>query len=228
MHVFFIYARAVHVCIFAMELRHDFPINSPRKSREINWLTISGCYPVSQNTNIRCPDSILISELILVETYEVDPFLPFSLDPGARKTHVRSRSENTRAAQCPCDSWRSNLVTSYWWNYEQRSTTEGRPWRSATLRHLASSSPTTWSARWALATPSSVGCRPTKQEPHPDLVVAERGTLICCLAVIYKPQPESCRDSRGAWCVTDSLVFVCQQSMTGLQCSRSVCNGGGR
>jgi len=37
-----IYTRTVHVCKFTISLCHDFTINSSRKSREINCLTISG------------------------------------------------------------------------------------------------------------------------------------------------------------------------------------------
>jgi len=44
--IFFLYVRTLDVCI-AIKLCHDFTINLPRKSREINCLTISGCNPVS-------------------------------------------------------------------------------------------------------------------------------------------------------------------------------------
>jgi len=38
---------ACDVCIFTIKLCHDFTINLFCKSREINFLTVSGYYPVS-------------------------------------------------------------------------------------------------------------------------------------------------------------------------------------
>jgi len=39
-------AGPVHVCILTIKLCHEFAFNLSRKSREINYLTISGYYPV--------------------------------------------------------------------------------------------------------------------------------------------------------------------------------------
>jgi len=61
--IFFMCARALHICIFTIKLYYDFAINLSRKSREINCPTISGHYPVNRLVKMkisghnRYPDS---------------------------------------------------------------------------------------------------------------------------------------------------------------------------
>ena len=74
-------AGLVRICIFTIKLCHEFALNLLRKSCEINYLTISGYYPVNRLAKlqisgyIRYPDSktILISEPTLINTQVCRP-----------------------------------------------------------------------------------------------------------------------------------------------------------